>query len=898
MAPLERGQHGAPPAAAPPSPPPAQGPITWRSAVAPGATVWVAPLCDAARSQPQRGVVSELLSSEAFQPGGVLVALRGGGYVGRVVAVEGGAGLGSWPPGCGSEDGSSGSDDAPLFSRRGGRASSPGSEPAWARGGGGGGISSSNMFDVLGSGLLGAGAGGLGDEAAGEVEEALFQEYAALLKQVGLRLLLLPLWVCSRRGAGLPVCSGPWKHAPCMGLAWGRGGSAGCRDGRPNGCPPAADAPAACPLQLHTTDVDLYLAANDYNLGATVADLRAVVAQQQAQALQQQQQQGAAQQPAPRPARMRVRVAGGGATTTAVPLDIGALLASRYKGLPAGLQQLAQAQPQPSAWADLGGLRATLAASAGSGSAAAAAPSAPVPAAAGAGGLADDWIFGPAPSSASPSPPPLPMHMSTPPAGFAAPLPAASPAAMDQGRAMAMARMHGVDGGAVAQLAALAPQAPLHSICELLKAAGGDLNAAAEKLLAGPASSPRAPAPASPPPPPSSPPPQQPSWLAGYPAEVQQLVELFPALNPSVALQLLRDASMDVHKACDALEQLTGGGGGASPQPQPQPARPPSPPQPQPAQPPPAQPPPPPAWAQGQGLGQAQQGRGGGRLQALLASGLVDGQAAQALGAMSDADLLVAMDAMGLGAAPPAPAPPARPPPTPPARRAPASPPRAAAAAAAAAAAWAPQYTSVGSPAPAPRLPPPPPPRPVAPARAPLSALASSEEIRAVREQIRRLGPAEAKAFVDEQHQLHQRFSRLGALCSKSASGASASGDHTQARLMQQRAEEYRQAAAQHKARANSAAFRANNRSIQNTWTLDMHGLHVAEALEKLGETIRAVQMLDGGRLEIITGKGRNSREGQPQIKAAVMQLLGELGLRWAESRGNSGKIEVMVECD
>ncbi len=153
-------------------------PITWRSAVQPGAAVWVAPLSDR-QAAPVRGLVQEHMSGDAYQAGGVLVQLQDG-FIGHVLGVESTA-L-QWPPsaarsddGSGSSSETNGSSDDALASRR-------RSLPGFVCGGGGLFGGDGNPYDALSEVLWSDEL--LPGEGEGEDDNALFTEYQNLLQEV------------------------------------------------------------------------------------------------------------------------------------------------------------------------------------------------------------------------------------------------------------------------------------------------------------------------------------------------------------------------------------------------------------------------------------------------------------------------------------------------------------------------------------------------------------------------------------------------------------------------------------------------------------------------------------------------------------------------------------------
>ncbi len=55
---------------------------------------------------------------------------------------------------------------------------------------------------------------------------------------------------------------------------------------------------------------------------------------------------------------------------------------------------------------------------------------------------------------------------------------------------------------------------------------------------------------------------------------------------------------------------------------------------------------------------------------------------------------------------------------------------------------------------------------------------------------------------------------------------------------------------------------------------IDVHGLKVKEAIKQTERKLREVQLTGGKKLEVITGRGRHSKNGIPVLKVSVMQAL------------------------
>jgi len=67
---------------------------------------------------------------------------------------------------------------------------------------------------------------------------------------------------------------------------------------------------------------------------------------------------------------------------------------------------------------------------------------------------------------------------------------------------------------------------------------------------------------------------------------------------------------------------------------------------------------------------------------------------------------------------------------------------------------------------------------------------------------------------------------------------------------------------------------------------IDLHGLHVDEALEATKKKLAQLVAGDIGHLEIVTGAGHHSESGKAAIRPAVEDLLKEMGLTYQDNRG------------
>ncbi|XP_028401375.1 uncharacterized protein LOC114524483 isoform X2 [Dendronephthya gigantea] len=100
--------------------------------------------------------------------------------------------------------------------------------------------------------------------------------------------------------------------------------------------------------------------------------------------------------------------------------------------------------------------------------------------------------------------------------------------------------------------------------------------------------------------------------------------------------------------------------------------------------------------------------------------------------------------------------------------------------------------------------------------------------------------------------------------------------------------------------RAAEKILESRNNDLMHTNTLDLHELHVNEAIEVLENVLeerrnerRSPNKRSLSYVEVITGRGNRSRDGKPRIKPAVMDYLKRKGYRYEEL--NSGLYRVFL---
>jgi NEDD4-binding protein 2 len=107
----------------------------------------------------------------------------------------------------------------------------------------------------------------------------------------------------------------------------------------------------------------------------------------------------------------------------------------------------------------------------------------------------------------------------------------------------------------------------------------------------------------------------------------------------------------------------------------------------------------------------------------------------------------------------------------------------------------------------------------------------------------------------------------------------------------------YAQQGREHSVKMEEANRRAaglifhKNASRHSGNTIDLHGLHVDEALQVLAEKMRE----SSGVLEVITGRGIHSHNNIPKLKKAVVNYLYRNNINYCISPHNPGSIEVKV---
>ncbi|CAL8460679.1 g210 [Coccomyxa elongata] len=133
---------------------------------------------------------------------------------------------------------------------------------------------------------------------------------------------------------------------------------------------------------------------------------------------------------------------------------------------------------------------------------------------------------------------------------------------------------------------------------------------------------------------------------------------------------------------------------------------------------------------------------------------------------------------------------------------------------------------------------------------------------------------------------------------SQAATEAHQQGQRELARELVNKCREHEKLAVEARFRANEAAFDGSNCNLLNRWKVDLHGLHVDEALRVLEThliTLGGLGHPGGILLQVIVGLGRHSVGGVARILPAVVRYLTDAGYNFREEPNNAGVICVLL---
>ena len=154
--------------------------------------------------------------------------------------------------------------------------------------------------------------------------------------------------------------------------------------------------------------------------------------------------------------------------------------------------------------------------------------------------------------------------------------------------------------------------------------------------------------------------------------------------------------------------------------------------------------------------------------------------------------------------------------------------------------------------------------------------------------------PRTGKGHLERHRAARDVFARAAAV-------AAALGDEQASAELAARAWEHRALALEARARANESAFAGVNGGHVNRFRLDLHGMHVPEALSVLRRhcaTLAGLAHPSGVLLQVVTGWGRNSSSGVPRVRPAVLEWLASNSHHHREDVNNAGMVYILLGGD
>jgi DNA-nicking Smr family endonuclease len=148
---------------------------------------------------------------------------------------------------------------------------------------------------------------------------------------------------------------------------------------------------------------------------------------------------------------------------------------------------------------------------------------------------------------------------------------------------------------------------------------------------------------------------------------------------------------------------------------------------------------------------------------------------------------------------------------------------------------------------------------------------------------------------VNELHRQARLFGRKSDECSKRSKSAYRRNQHEEAKLQSLEAKKYKEMMKAANLKAANVAFESNNDRL-HFGQIDLHDLHVKEALEKLEERVKDIKKANCQNLTVITGQGLHSDKGKAKIKPAVIKFAVKRKIDWEVDQTNSGRINFKFE--
>ncbi|KAI1116222.1 DUF1771-domain-containing protein [Nemania sp. NC0429] len=130
--------------------------------------------------------------------------------------------------------------------------------------------------------------------------------------------------------------------------------------------------------------------------------------------------------------------------------------------------------------------------------------------------------------------------------------------------------------------------------------------------------------------------------------------------------------------------------------------------------------------------------------------------------------------------------------------------------------------------------------------------------------------------------------------CMQRAHEAYERGDGATAKQLSNEGKQHAAKADEWFGKASNSAFQTNNVNTEND-VIDLHGLYVTEAQDRLEDRIRQDQQAGKTHLHVIVGKGNHSVNHIQKLKPAIEELCQNLGLQYATEE-NEGRIYVNLQ--
>ena len=119
------------------------------------------------------------------------------------------------------------------------------------------------------------------------------------------------------------------------------------------------------------------------------------------------------------------------------------------------------------------------------------------------------------------------------------------------------------------------------------------------------------------------------------------------------------------------------------------------------------------------------------------------------------------------------------------------------------------------------------------------------------------------------------------------------SGDHAGAAKWSAQSKEHGRLMGVYNQQAADSAFSKVNSQSTDLDRIDLHGLFVKEAEQRLSQRISDCRKAGISRIEVIVGKGLHSQGGVPKLKPAILRLIEQHNLRCTVHSNNAGVIWV-----